>query len=120
MDRGLYNKFLFICKELPDFSDIFTAKFLASNLNPSDVRVFGMVVKYPNDNLNEIAVRAAQAVGGGIVAVDIFEGEDQYWVNEVNYTMEFRNSITTTGVNIPAMIIDYVVRAAQEAKNGKA
>jgi [lysine-biosynthesis-protein LysW]--L-2-aminoadipate ligase len=73
-----------------------------------------------DDNLNEIAVRAAKAVGGGIVAIDIFEGEDQYWVNEVNYTMEFRNSITTTGVNIPKLIIDYVIRAAQEAKNGKA
>jgi [lysine-biosynthesis-protein LysW]--L-2-aminoadipate ligase len=27
----------------------------------------------------------------------------------VNYTMEFRNSIDTTGVNIPGRIIDYVV-----------
>ena len=27
-------------------------------------------------------------------------------VNEVNYTMEFRNSIDTTGVNIPARVID--------------
>jgi [lysine-biosynthesis-protein LysW]--L-2-aminoadipate ligase len=30
-------------------------------------------------------------------------------VNEVNYTMEFRNSIDTTGVNIPAKVVDYVV-----------
>jgi len=30
-------------------------------------------------------------------------------VNEVNYTMEFRNSIETTGVNIPAHMVDYVL-----------
>jgi [lysine-biosynthesis-protein LysW]--L-2-aminoadipate ligase len=30
-------------------------------------------------------------------------------VNEVNYTMEFRNSIETTGVNIPARMIDLVL-----------
>jgi [lysine-biosynthesis-protein LysW]--L-2-aminoadipate ligase len=33
-------------------------------------------------------------------------------VNEVNYTMEFRNSIDTTGVNIPAKMIDYLLREA--------
>jgi [lysine-biosynthesis-protein LysW]--L-2-aminoadipate ligase len=30
----------------------------------------------------------------------------------VNYTMEFRNSIDTTGVNIPAKVVDYVLAAA--------
>ncbi|MBN1517006.1 lysine biosynthesis protein LysX [Candidatus Sumerlaeota bacterium] len=65
--------------------------------------------------LAEISVRAAQAVGGGIVAIDIFETGEGYLVNEVNYTMEFRNSITTTGVNIPEKIVDYVIRVAQEA-----
>jgi hypothetical protein len=34
-------------------------------------------------------------------------------VNEVNYTMEFRNSIDTTGVNIPARMIDYVLDVAR-------
>jgi hypothetical protein len=34
-------------------------------------------------------------------------------VNEVNYTMEFRNSIDTTGVNIPAKMIDYVLGVAR-------
>jgi [lysine-biosynthesis-protein LysW]--L-2-aminoadipate ligase len=36
-------------------------------------------------------------------------------VNEVNYTMEFRNSIDTTGVNIPAKVVDYVVAVARQA-----
>jgi len=63
--------------------------------------------------LNEISVRAAKAVGGGVVAIDIFETPDGFMVNEVNYTMEFRNSIDTTGVNIPAKVVEYVLEVAR-------
>jgi [lysine-biosynthesis-protein LysW]--L-2-aminoadipate ligase len=62
--------------------------------------------------LNDVCVRAARAVGGGVVAIDVLEGAEGLLVNEVNYTMEFRNSIDTTGVNIPAKVIDYVLAAA--------
>mgnify|MGYP005849044297 CR=1 FL=1 len=63
--------------------------------------------------LNDLCVRAAQAVGGGVVAVDVLEnGERGLLVNEVNYTMEFRNSIAPTGVDIPARIVDYLVEVA--------
>ena len=33
-------------------------------------------------------------------------------MNEVNYTMEFRNSIDTTGVNIPGVVVDYALKIA--------
>lgn len=62
--------------------------------------------------LAELCVRAAHAVGGGVLAIDLFESDAGYLVNEVNYTMEFRNSIDTTGVNIPDKVIDYVVSRA--------
>lgn len=62
-----------------------------------------------DDGLVEVSLRAAEAVGGGIVAVDLFEAPGGLLVNEVNYTMEFKNSIDTTGVNIPAKIVDYVL-----------
>lgn len=68
------------------------------------------------EKLNDIAVKAGNAVGGGVVAVDLFEADDGYIVNEVNYTMEFRNSIDTTGVDIPKLIIDYVIKVAKEKK----
>ena len=59
--------------------------------------------------LNRICVAAAKAVGGGIVGVDLLEDPERgLLVNEVNYTIEFRNSITTTGVDIPQRILDYV------------
>jgi [lysine-biosynthesis-protein LysW]--L-2-aminoadipate ligase len=62
----------------------------------------------------QISVAAATAVGGGIVAVDLFESDDGLLVNEVNYTMEFRNSIDTTGVDIPAVVADYVIEQARK------
>ena len=65
------------------------------------------------DELKTLSVKAAKAVGGGIVAVDLFETKNGLLVNEVNYTMEFRNSIATTGVNIPGLIVDYVLQVAQ-------
>jgi [lysine-biosynthesis-protein LysW]--L-2-aminoadipate ligase len=61
--------------------------------------------------LAAIALDGARAVGGGIVALDLFETADGLVVNEINYTMEFRNSIGPTGVNIPALIVDYVLRS---------
>ena len=63
--------------------------------------------------IDAISRAAAQAVGGGLLAVDLLESPDGYLVCEVNYTMEFRNSIDTTGVDIPAKMIDYLIREAQ-------
>ena len=59
--------------------------------------------------LSELCRQTAHALGGGLVAIDVFETENGLTVNEVNHTMEFRNSITTTGVNIPALMVDYVL-----------
>ncbi|MCX7838307.1 MAG: lysine biosynthesis protein LysX [Anaerolineae bacterium] len=64
--------------------------------------------------LNKLCVAAAKAVGGGIVGVDILEDPERgYLVNEVNYTIEFRNSIVSTGVDIPNRIVDYVLAVAR-------
>ncbi|MCS6995157.1 MAG: lysine biosynthesis protein LysX [Anaerolineales bacterium] len=62
--------------------------------------------------LTEICRQTARAIGGGLLAIDVFETENGLCVNEVNHTMEFRNSIATTGVNIPALMVDYVLRQA--------
>ncbi|MDE2874893.1 MAG: lysine biosynthesis protein LysX [Gemmatimonadota bacterium] len=62
--------------------------------------------------LADLSLRAAAAVGGGVLAVDLFESADGLLVNEVNYTMEFRNSIDVTGVDIPERIVAFVERAA--------
>src|SRR5579885_495485 len=65
--------------------------------------------------LDSLCVRAAQAVGGGILAIDLFEDEERgYLVNELNATMEFRNSIAPTGVDIPNAMLDYVLSHIRE------
>ena len=69
--------------------------------------------------LNDLCVRAARSVGGGVVAVDLVEAPEGLLVIEVNYTMEFRNSIDTTGVNIPAKIIDFVLEVARKAEQSR-
>ncbi len=70
------------------------------------------------EELKEVSVMAARAVGGGIVAIDLFETARGLLVNEVNYTMEFRNSIATTGVDIPRLIVDYVLQVAAGQQGG--
>ena len=60
--------------------------------------------------LNDLSVAAAQAVGGGVIAVDILEDPQRgYLINEVNHTMEFHSTVPLTGVDIPGMLIDYAL-----------
>jgi [lysine-biosynthesis-protein LysW]--L-2-aminoadipate ligase len=65
----------------------------------------------------DLCQRSALAVSGGlggILAIDILEDPHQgLLVNEVNHTMEFRNSITTTGVNIPEHIARLMFQVAE-------
>jgi [lysine-biosynthesis-protein LysW]--L-2-aminoadipate ligase len=61
------------------------------------------------DEIAALCQRAARAVGGGLLALDLFETENGLTINEINHTMEFRNSITTTGVNIPQRMIEYIL-----------
>jgi len=65
-------------------------------------------------DINDLSLAAAKAVGGGVVAVDLLETQDgRLLVNEVNYTMEFRNSIDTTRVNIPDVVVDYIIKVGR-------
>lgn len=64
--------------------------------------------------IHDLSYRSAKAVGGGVVAVDLLETQDgQLLVNEVNYTMEFRNSIDTTGVDIPDVVVSYIAKVGR-------
>ena len=68
---------------------------------------------YPE--LTETALAAAKAVGGGILAVDLVESPTGLQVLEVNHSMEFRNSISTTGVNIPERMVQYLIQQLPSA-----
>lgn len=65
--------------------------------------------------LNAICVAAAQAVGGGVLAIDVLEDADRsFLINEVNHTMEFHSSVPATGVDIPGKVIDYVIEQGKK------
>lgn len=61
------------------------------------------------DEIADLCRRAAQAIGNGLLALDLFETENGLTINEINHTMEFRNSITTTAVNIPQRMVKHVL-----------
>ncbi|HWF57188.1 MAG TPA: lysine biosynthesis protein LysX [Candidatus Dormibacteraeota bacterium] len=65
--------------------------------------------------LADLALRAAGAVGGGVLAVDLLEDGDRLLVSEVNHSMEFRNSISVTGVDIAARIVDHALHSVGRA-----
>ena len=67
----------------------------------------------PSPELEELAVRAAQAVGGGFLAVDLMESPDGLVVHEVNHTPEFKTVRAVTGVDIAAKVVDYVSEVAR-------
>lgn len=60
--------------------------------------------------LDALCQSAAAAVGGGVLAIDLLEDADgRLLVNEVNHTMEFRNSSAPTGVDIAAEVVRYAL-----------
>ena len=64
--------------------------------------------------LSEICLNAAKAVGGGVLAVDVFEHPERgLEINEVNHTMEFHTSFPITGVDIPGKLVDYFLKVAR-------
>ncbi len=71
-------------------------------------------------DIDRLSCAAARAVGGGMVAIDLLEDRDgSLLVCEVNHTPEFRNSIDTTGVDIPGRMIDHVLEVAMDGKSGR-
>ena len=55
-----------------------------------------------------------------MLAIDVLEDPERgFLVNEVNHTMEFRNSIHTTGVDIPARVVDYVLAVGRSGGDGE-
>ena len=59
--------------------------------------------------LRELALRAADAVGGGVLAVDLMEAPQGLVVHEVNPTPEFKALGSATGLDLAGAIVDYTV-----------
>ncbi|HXY56314.1 MAG TPA: lysine biosynthesis protein LysX [Nitrososphaerales archaeon] len=67
----------------------------------------------PDRELKEIILKAAEAVGGGILGVDAMEPESGYLVHEVNNTVEFKGAQSAVDTDIPAQLVRYVAQSAR-------
>ncbi|HVL49477.1 MAG TPA: lysine biosynthesis protein LysX [Candidatus Thermoplasmatota archaeon] len=65
------------------------------------------------DDIRDICRRASDAIGGGVLAMDLMEGPNGLTCHEVNHTMEFKNSVAPTGVDIPGAIVRYATEVAK-------
>ena len=62
--------------------------------------------------MEDICIKAKNAVQGQIVGVDLMESKDKgLVVHEVNNTTEYKNTVRVTGVDIPALMIDYALKS---------
>jgi [lysine-biosynthesis-protein LysW]--L-2-aminoadipate ligase len=68
----------------------------------------------PSSELRELILKAAEAVGGGILGVDAMEPESGYLVHEVNNTVEFKGAQSAVDTDIPAQLIRYVAQVARK------
>lgn len=65
--------------------------------------------------MEDLALRAAKAVGGGILGVDMMEDKNRgLVVHEVNNTVEFRGAASVSKADIPNQMIDYAVNIARK------
>lgn len=64
--------------------------------------------------IEEITLNATKSIGPGIYGVDILESKEGLFVNEINGNTEFKNTVPVTGVNIPELIVDYLIQEAKK------
>jgi len=65
--------------------------------------------------IESICLGAAQAMGGGVLAIDLIEHSDRgYLINEVNHTMEFHTMQPLSGVDVAGEIVEYAMNLAKE------
>ena len=66
-----------------------------------------------SNDLIELSLRAVEAVGGGVLAVDLMESPTGLVVHEVNPTPEFKALTAATGVDVAGKVVDYTVGVAR-------
>ncbi|HME51207.1 MAG TPA: lysine biosynthesis protein LysX [Candidatus Lokiarchaeia archaeon] len=81
----------------------------------SNVTLGGKAEAYRiTSELEEIALKAAKAVNGEIVGVDLMETSKGLVVVEVNGTPQFQGIMKSTGINIPKRILEYVIKSTKQ------
>lgn len=69
------------------------------------------------EELGDLCRRAALTCHADVVAIDLLECPQRgLLVNELNHSMEFRNSVQTTGVDIPRLVAEHATRIARACR----
>jgi [lysine-biosynthesis-protein LysW]--L-2-aminoadipate ligase len=67
-----------------------------------------------SNEMEDICIKAKNAVQGQIVGVDLMESKDKgLVVHEINNTTEFKNTVRVCEVDIPSLMIDYAVESSK-------
>lgn len=65
--------------------------------------------------LDDLCLRATRPFGSGFYGVDLMESEDRgLLVHEVNNTTEFKNVMAQSRVDIPGIVMDYLIDEAKK------
>ncbi|ELZ30863.1 l-2-aminoadipate n-acetyltransferase [Halogeometricum pallidum JCM 14848] len=66
-----------------------------------------------DDRVRELVEKASDAVGGGLLGVDLMETGDDYTVHEVNHTVEFKALNDAVDADVPALVVDWLEAKVQ-------
>ncbi|MCT9094929.1 lysine biosynthesis protein LysX [Haloarchaeobius sp. HME9146] len=61
-----------------------------------------------DDEAKALVKRASEAVGGGLLGIDLMETDEGYTVHEVNHTVEFKSLNDASKVDVPAKVVDWL------------
>ena len=61
-----------------------------------------------DDRARELVAKASDAVGGGLLGVDMMETGTDYTIHEVNHTVEFKALNDTVDVDVPGAVVDWL------------
>ena len=91
-------------------------RYSSENEWRTNVAVGGRTEMAPlTSELKEIVLKASNAIGGGILGVDLMEDKERgYLVHEVNNTVEFRGASAVCKSDIAGAMTDYLVKMSSK------
>ena len=91
-------------------------RYSSENEWRTNVAVGGRTEVAPlTSELKEIVLKASNAIGGGILGVDLMEDKERgYLVHEVNNTVEFRGASAVCKSDIAGAMTDYLVKMSSK------
>jgi [lysine-biosynthesis-protein LysW]--L-2-aminoadipate ligase len=67
--------------------------------------------------IEALVKRASDAVGGGLLGVDLMETEDGYTIHEINHTVEYKALADAVETDIVGEVVDWLEEKAEQSEN---